>query len=216
MSRFQDTVVPTNPPKGHPDHDPFVDGSPKFPPRTGNEKSRPMRPLKTRLITFDDLIPLEQRSREEMEKYLSKSERNKRTKTSFHAARTKKHFEDFGYTIERCEFYKMFPGGGVYMDLFGFADFMAYHKDKAGVIAVQQIGRSNLSAHIRKFCAEDRIADWLYQPSRRLVFIWWHQEKKGGKWTPYLTELTLEIVQFKQDPSSKNKRLPPFTIGVEL
>ena len=165
-------------------------------------------------VTWEDLVPFEQQSKEWQDAYLSKKERNKRSRTSFHAARTKAYFEERGYAITRCEVYN--AHAGVFMDLFGFADFLAFGLERPDVVAVQQIGRTNLSEHIRKICAAGFIRGWLSQPNRRLVFVWWNQEKKGSLWHPYLTELTLEVVDFKQDPANKGKHLPPFIIGVEL
>ena len=45
-----------------------------------------------------------------------------------HPPTWKKHFEDLGYSIVRCEIYNHY--GGNYKDLMGFADFIAF-QDKS-------------------------------------------------------------------------------------
>jgi len=76
------------------------------------------------------------------------------------AQRTLAYLRGLGYHAERCEHFvarvegeaqKAIYKGGYRKDLFGFADVMAYHPSRPGVLLVQCTSRQQMSTHLLKY-----------------------------------------------------------------
>ena len=102
---------------------------------------------------------------------------------SKHTERTLKHFRDKGYIIDVIERWipiPGIPGGGKRRDFLGFADMLAFNKNK--VALVQSCG-SNYAEHVRKILDNDMAPEWLRGHNRELFLVAWRKvlKKRGGK-----------------------------------
>lgn len=101
-----------------------------------------------------------------------------------------------GYTIARVEKFNQHTKR--MHDLFGFADFLAFHPDKAGVILIQSTSADNLAARISKTLAEPRAAAWVRSGVRVIYAMGFIRAKPGGT-------TGLKLVRIAQDDFSRTQ-----------
>jgi len=84
-------------------------------------------------------------------------------------ARTKSLFERLGYRIGLVE--KWIPQTKRRLDLFGFADLIAFHPDKPEVVLIQSTSGTNHSHRREKILALDRAREWVQFETRCIAIV---------------------------------------------
>lgn len=83
-----------------------------------------------------------------------------------------------GYIAQVVEKYNAFAH--VRIDLFGFIDVVAIHKDQTGVLGVQTTSASNMSARLTKIKANPHYLLWI-KSGNKIELHGWSKKGKSGK-----------------------------------
>lgn len=110
------------------------------------------------------------------------------------SARSKHYYEKQGYIVAsvekwnsfagnmivdkeiKCECGKVYPvwkHAGIRIDLFKFADLLAFHPDEDKVLLIQSSAGTQHSAHKRTIMTNERAAAWVNSANRIIVLISW-------------------------------------------
>ncbi len=106
--------------------------------------------------------------------------------------RTLKRLKEEGYTPAIVEKYNYFSR--TRQDLYNFADIVAIHPEKLGVLAIQTTSGSNASARRKKILDNPIVKIWLLGGNKVEVWSWAKQGPRGKRkvYTLKVTAIKLE------------------------
>ena len=121
------------------------------------------------------------------------------------SGRTKRYYEKEGYYIQSVE--KWIEATKQRLDLFHFADLLAFKEEDNNVFLIQSCGATGHSEHLRDLLANEIAQAWVQSKNRKLILISWRElaqrdkegkllknkdgsRKKQKKWTPRIEEIT--------------------------
>lgn len=137
----------------------------------------------------------------------------KRRKPIRLSEKTKQFFEKTGWVVGFVErFVKPPPPRKPFkLDLFGFADQMAWKVGRPGMVALQTCAMSDKAAHIAKILDNPKARNFLLDgDSRRIGLVCWGRPKKPrGEWRNSFHWITLEMFKRKETPDELSTLEPP-------
>jgi hypothetical protein len=102
---------------------------------------------------------------------------------------------------------EQFRKAGIRQDLFGFADLIAFHPEKPGIILIQSTSGGEHARRVAKIHGVDVARKWVKDPIRQIAVVSWSKRKQKLKkgwskksfWSPrieFITEIDFGKLPF--------------------